>query len=82
MEPIDDVLIVVTWIFLEVLPWSNLLDITTSTQAIKLKFGHNEFGERFLCNLQTRIRGQVDQLREQVDKVIDYFIYQRVFSMY
>ena len=45
-----------------------------------------------MCNIQTRIRAQgdqlrdqvdqlheqVDQLREQVDKVIDYLIYQRI----
>lgn len=66
--------------------------MATSTQAIKLKFGHKKFGDRLMCNIQTRIRAQgdqlrdqvdqlheqVDQLREQVDKVIDYLIYQRI----
>ena len=31
-----------------------------------------------MCIIQTRIRAQGDQLRDQVDKVIDYLIYQRI----
>ena len=52
MGSTDDVKNVVIGLFLLV---SNFLfQVSAFTQAKKLKFGHNNFGERTVCNLQTR----------------------------
>ena len=44
--------------FLEIISGVQLLTIemSTFTPAIKLTFGHNRFGRRAVCNLQTRIQ--------------------------
>ena len=53
------------WIF------NFLLEITTSTQAIKLKFGRDKFAERTVYNLQARTHFS-KKSRDQVDKVQGY----------
>ena len=46
------------------------LFISTSTQAIMLTFGHNTFGKRTVCNLQTRIQFNKTS-RYRLDKIVD-----------
>ena len=52
------------------------LKIPTSTQAIKFKFGRNQFGKKTMLNIQMRIRFYKNS-REQIDEMI----YQRVSPM-
>ena len=47
-----------------------LLDTSTSTEAIKLKFGYDKFGEKTVNHLKAAIRFQ-KKPRDQVDKIID-----------
>ena len=79
MGSLDDFLNVVARPFLEILFAAHfLLEMSASTHAIKLKFGHNEFGKRTVYNLQTRIRFS-KKSRDQVHKnSLNDYIYQRV----
>ena len=56
--------------FPEITLYNFLLEMSTSVQAMKLKFGRNKFHERKEWNLQTNIRFWKES-RDQVDGIID-----------
>ena len=51
----DDLMNVVTRIFLELLSLNFLIEMSASTQAMKWKFGLNTFNKNTVSNLKIRI---------------------------
>ena len=77
MGHLDDVMNVVTRRFMEILVSNSLLEISTFTQAMKLRFRRKKFRKMTMYNLQVSIRfwkSHVNKLMEPLPN----FIYQKV----